>query len=77
MTRIYTYTTSADLAAEVRGRIDPRPEHFETIVDYDQALDTIEVEAIIEWTPEAFQQIDVDLADRVVAAVNARLGIEI
>jgi hypothetical protein len=74
---IRTYTTSADLAAEVTSRIDPRPEYFETINDYAQALDIIAVESIIEWVPEAFQQHDVDLADRVVAAVNARLGIEI
>ena len=74
---IRTYTTSADLAAEVTSRIDPRPEYFETINDYAQALDIIAVESIIEWVPEAFQQRDVDLADRVVAAVNARLGIEI
>ena len=74
---IRTYTTSADLAAEVTSRIDPRPEYFADINDYAQALDIIAVEAIIEWVPEAFQQSDVDLADRVVAAVNARLGIEI
>jgi hypothetical protein len=72
---IRTYTTSADLAAEVTSRIDPRPEYFADINDYAQALDIIAVESIIEWVPEAFQQ--VDLADRVVAAVNARLGIEI
>jgi hypothetical protein len=74
---IRTYTTSADLAAEVTSRIDPRPEYFADINDYAQALDIIAVESIIEWVPEAFQQVDVDLADRVVAAVNARLGIEI
>ena len=74
---IRTYTTSADLAAEVTSRIDHRPEYFADINDYAQALDIIAVESIIEWVPEAFQQHDVDLADRVVAAVNARLGIEI
>ncbi len=74
---IRRYTTSADLAAEVTSRIDFRPEYFETINDYAQALDIIAVESIIGWVPEAFQQHDVDLADRVVAAVNARLGVEI
>ena len=45
---IRTYTTSADLAAEVTSRIDPRPEYFADINDYAQALDIIAVEAIIE-----------------------------
>ena len=74
---IRTYTTSADLAAEVTSRIDPRPEYFADINEYAQALDIIAVESITTWVPGAFQQVDVDLADRVVAAVNARLGIEI
>lgn len=72
-----TYTTTRDLETEVMARIDPRPEYFATINDYAQALDIIAVESTIEWVPEAVQQVDVDLADRVIAAVNARLGIEI
>ena len=74
---IQTYTSSADLTAEVTLRIDPRPEYFADINDYWQAQLIIALESITAWVPEALQQRDVDLADRVVAAVNARLGIEI
>lgn len=72
-----TYTTSADLATEVRNRIDPRPEHFTSAADYTNMLDTIETQVAIEWKPVAFVAEGEDLAETVVAMILAGYGLDV